>query len=109
MSNFIITQGDLESGICVALRDSDGLPVPALDTAESIKVRITRTTDHTLVLFDDVILDDVADAALAYSFSAGQTDEMGVFYVKFVVQWPGARPQSYPRDGYLVLSVTPKL
>jgi hypothetical protein len=108
VADFTIKQDDLEPGLFVTLVAPDG-HAPIGLSAASIKVRVASTFTRSEIIYQDATLDDATTGDVSYSFVEGDTTVPGTYYVEFVVEWPGLRPQTYPPDGYLVLTIEPKL
>lgn len=103
-----LKQGDLEPPATASIMDVTGAAVD-LTTATGVQFRLSDTLTRTEVFVRSAAVDDANSGQVSYHWQAGDTDLSGVYYAEFVVTWPGARSQTYPADGYLVVDVEPKL
>lgn len=106
MADFNLKQGDLEPAVQISLVDSAGVPVD-VTTATSVRFRMGETLTRVELFSRDATIDDPLLGQLTYVWQTGDTATAGVFYGEFVVEWPGDRPQTYPADGYLTITVQP--
>lgn len=104
MADFNLKLGDLEPAVQISLVDSTGTPVD-VTTATSVKFRMGDTLTHIELFSREAAIDDPLLGQLTYAWQDGDTAAVGVFYGEFVVDWPGDRPQTYPSDGYLTISI----
>jgi hypothetical protein len=92
--------------------DSDtGEPVPVdLTTATAVKVIAWRSN---VLLFNRSVGVPTGPDALAgkvtMAWQAADVDTWADLYVEVEVTWPGAKPQTFPPEGWLVVHVVPDL
>lgn len=100
-------RGDLEPPLRIELTDT-GNPDLDLTTATSVRVLIARA--GTIVVDDTT--PDVAPAPspgtwiITHHWQPGQTDTPGIHLTEVEVVWPGVRPQTFPPDRPLTLTIT---
>lgn len=107
MSDFTIKQGDLEPSLFATISDSSG-SVPPLSSAESVQLRFATVQGEELFL-RDMTVQDSDSGLIFYAWQEGDTDVAGLYYAEIVVVWPGARTQTYPQEGYLVITFQNRL
>lgn len=97
----IIKRGDLLPTLQVTLTDN-GAPLDL--TPATIRVHAHRLG----VLVFDRAVTGTADGEVEVAWEAGDTDLSGKMHLNFLVTWPGGKPQSYPKEGRIVVRVAPR-
>lgn len=109
MADLNLKRGDLEPAVRVSLAFSDGSPVPLASVIE-IRFRMADVLTRAEIFSRAAQVDgDPALGQVVYVWQPGDTDIAGVYYAEFEVIWPGSRPQTYPPQGYLTVSIEPVL
>lgn len=107
MADFTLKAGDLEPGIELTLVDTSGAAVDVIG-ASSVKFRFATSAGVELFV-RNCELTDVVNGVVSYLWQAGDTDVVGSYYGEFVIEWPGARDQTYPPSGYILVAIEKKL
>lgn len=109
MADFYIREGDTASDLADTLRDAAGEPVQINGAAVTLTLAPLRG--------GALIVDDAADndddgslpqrGKVHYEWGAGETDDPGEYLGTWVVDFGGGNVQSYPNDGFILVSITP--
>jgi hypothetical protein len=102
-----IVRGSLKPDLEVTITDEEG-EVDFTGLTASM-VTMTCEMDSTVVATGEPYVADVApdgkSAVVKRSWVAGETDTVGRMWVSVTVDWPGAKPQTFPAAGPLRLDV----
>lgn len=105
-----IVVNELVPDIGTVLRWSDGTLVD-LTGATSVRIKMFRPGQQTTGPFKvDAPVTDYTPAGRAYyQWAAGDTDELGLFYVRWVVAWtdPVVTDQTFPTWGMDEVYISP--
>lgn len=94
---FVIKRGDLLPSMPVTLTDND-VPVN-LSTATAIQVVGIR---HGIKIIDFTYgSPGPANGLLTIQWPNNSTLLLGLILFEFVVTWPGAKPQTFPEEGFV--------
>lgn len=102
-----MTRGDLKPDLEVTLGDAAGVANFSVVTAGQVTV--------LGVMNGTVVVDDVVDSVtpsvdgktlkVVRAWEVAEVDASGRMWVCFRVDWPGAKPQTFPEDSPLILYV----
>ncbi len=102
-----IARGDLKPDIVMTISDARQDADFSILTASDVRI-VGEMEDA--VIFDSTVdsitpAQDNKSAILRRAWATGDTDEAGVLWVRAIVSWPGAKPQSFPRTGPLRIDI----
>jgi len=111
VEKFHIKKNDLEPSLRVQLLDGTS-PITTLDDADSMRILIRNRklglkVDQPVTPVSPQTGDNIG--WVEYAWVLGDTDTAGEFNAEVEVTWPGARPQTFPADGYFTVIVTKDL
>lgn len=104
---FRIKQHDLEPPLIIDCTGSSG----DLNTVSSWKV-IGKRPDGTVVFTDNaptVTVSSATAAAVKHTWAGTETATAGKLRVEVQATWPGTRPQTFPPQGYVIVTIEPDL
>ncbi len=115
MSDFFLAEGDLASPIFETLEDENGDPADI--QGKTIHIVVTPIRGGTPIIDSDAnnlqvgdggdgSKGDVSYGEGAHPYAAGATDTPGDYLYKWTATG-GGLPQSFPNDGYRLLTITP--
>jgi hypothetical protein len=100
---FRMKQNDLRPPLRAQLLDGE-TPID-LSAASSARIIVT-SLDKTTELLDRAVTIDVGNTGwVEMEWQAGDTTTVGRYLVEYEVTWPGAKPQTFPVDGYAWLVI----
>lgn len=117
MSDFTLNQGDTASAIFETLEDENGDPVDI--QGAGVKLTVTPIRGGTPIINDktannlqvgdgtDGTRGQVSYGEGAAPYAAGETTTAGDFLYLWKVTYAGGAIQSFPNDGYRLLTITP--
>lgn len=103
---FYIKQYDLRPDLRVRLLDED-VAVDLTGAASALFLMRNRRSGLKISAAM-TILDQTQDATkgvVSYSWQAGDTAIHGDFQGEVQVTWPGSKPQTFPANGYITVSI----
>ncbi len=104
---FKIKQHDLEPPLTIICSGSTG----DVNGVSSWKV-IGKRPDGTVVFTDTaptVAVSSPTAAAVTHAWTTPQTDTAGKLRCEVQATWPGTRPQTFPPEGYVIVTIDPDL
>lgn len=107
---FYIKKDDILPALRTTLTDSStGLPVD-LTTATSATVRIVKAGATTATVnAAATIVSPATSGKLEYAWNAGDTDEVGDYYIEWTVNFGVGYPKTYPSSTYNLMTIVPRL
>ncbi len=112
-ADFFIKQGDLVPALAETLEDEQFLPVDL--TAASVRFKMRKIDAATLVTNAAGSILQVGDGSdgskgdVSYSWSAGDTDEAGLYQGEWEVTFTGGSVETFPNAGFTLIRITPEL
>lgn len=108
-----IKTGDTRTPIAATLKTPKRLPVNL--AGANVTFIMSRTELHYLgkprkadgppLINAEALIIDEAAGRIAYAFQPGETDESGVFYGEFKVDYPDSSTETFPNEGYIVINI----
>ena len=102
MDQYSLKRNDLEPPFEVVLSDGRGV----VDLTTAVKVRfIMRNRAGVKVNAPMEIVTGREVGLVSYAWQLGDTDTTGTYQAEVQVEWPNARPQTFPGDGYMKVQI----
>lgn len=101
-NSLILKRGDTKRGIQAILKGPEGTPVDLTNC--QVRFHMGRKLVGGLV----VVMDPTAGKVL-YALEASAVDEAGIYRAEFEVIYPDGRRESYPNQGYIIISIIPDI
>ena len=106
MADYTMKKGDLLPTFDVVLKDGTE-PVDVSSGVDSIKFYM-RDKNGVLKINGVTMtnITDGSDGQVRYSWSSGDTDQIGEFTAEVVVVWTsGTKPQTFPNDRNIIIEI----
>jgi hypothetical protein len=108
--DFVLKKGDLLPIIIRTLKDAAGAAVDL--TGTTCKFIMRRVGAATAKVNAAAVVDanQVANKGkVSYTWVAADVDTAGVYEAEWQVTFSGAKPETFPNDGYLVIKIADEL
>lgn len=104
--DFYIKEGDTSPSIQVQLLEDDGNEVDL--TSASVMFRMKRVGDDTFTVDGSATIDDAATGKASYSWSDGDTDDIGYYNAEFAVDYDqtGTVDEIFPNTQYITVKIS---
>jgi hypothetical protein len=108
--DFVIKKGDLLPIITATLKDANNDPVDLTGTSVKFIMRLVGATTPKVNAAGVVDSNQVTNKGkVSYPWIAADTNAGGVYEAEWQVTFSGAKPETFPNDGYLVIKVMDEL
>jgi len=104
-ADFAIKRGDTDADITAVLRDGTGAIQPLDGATVKFSMREFDTGMVTILLQNAEIVLPAANGKVKYAWQGGDTDDVGYFYAEWQVTYGGGGIQTFPSNGYHLISI----
>ncbi len=78
-------------------------------TDYSVSMRLRRTDDESLIVDEEITIEDASRGLVTYSWDSGETDESGTYLLEFVADDGTGSTITFPNSGYTRLYIGDRL
>jgi hypothetical protein len=105
-ADFSLKEGDLLPILSVQLTYLDGTVVDLTSAASVFFVmRATSNMATPKINAAASVFGAPTNGTVRYTWTGSNTDTVGLYLANIIVNWPGSAPQSFPQDGYWLISI----
>lgn len=117
MMQAYIKTGDTRTPIAAKIKMPDGKPVPLAGASVTFTMSRTKTnylgrrvkTDDPPLINAPALIIGMNPSRICYAFEPGETDQSGVMFGEFEVEYPDGSTETFPNVGYITINIAESL